>query len=137
MPAGQIDTLLDLWAASLLKHNDAPPFTSHKDMYKAIDSIAHGDVKWENVKLKYTGELPAENVPSWMLAEHEIWYRNAKSIANNMLANRDFVGEIDPAPLRDYDENGARQYHNFMSGEWVWTQAVRYCFEGYYINSMY
>ncbi|KAI6004160.1 hypothetical protein EDD15DRAFT_2192066 [Pisolithus albus] len=30
MSAWQIDTLLDLWAASLLKYDDQPPFSDHK-----------------------------------------------------------------------------------------------------------
>ncbi|KAG2148684.1 uncharacterized protein EDB93DRAFT_1240462 [Suillus bovinus] len=45
--AKQIDTLLDLWAASLIKHNDAPPFTGHRDLYDTIDATPLGDVPWK------------------------------------------------------------------------------------------
>ncbi|KAG2055893.1 hypothetical protein BDR06DRAFT_981633 [Suillus hirtellus] len=32
MSAKQIDMLLDLWATTLIKHNNAPPFANHKDI---------------------------------------------------------------------------------------------------------
>ena len=38
MSAGNIDRLLEMWAASQLKHNDSPPFRNHKDLYSTIDS---------------------------------------------------------------------------------------------------
>ncbi|KAG2113347.1 hypothetical protein BD769DRAFT_1630072 [Suillus cothurnatus] len=47
MSAKQIDTLLNLWAATLIKHNNAPPFANHKDMYATIDAIPLGDVPWK------------------------------------------------------------------------------------------
>jgi len=37
MSGGNIDILLNLWATSLFKHDDQPPFTSHQDLYAAID----------------------------------------------------------------------------------------------------
>lgn len=131
MPAGQIDTILDLWVASLLPHGDTPPFANHKDLYDTIDSVRHGDVPWESFKLQYEGETPAVNAPSWMMDVHEIWYRDPRIVIQNMLANLDFAGEMDMAPLRNYNSDGERQYQNFMSGDWAWTQAV--CYHHLYI----
>ncbi|KAG2101879.1 uncharacterized protein F5147DRAFT_746938 [Suillus discolor] len=55
MSTKQIDTLLDLWAATLIRHNDAPPFANHKDMYAAIDATPLGDVPWKSSMMCYNG----------------------------------------------------------------------------------
>lgn len=44
MSQGDINTLMDLWAATLLKHGDTPPFSNYQDMDKVIDSIPLGVV---------------------------------------------------------------------------------------------
>ncbi|KIK82056.1 hypothetical protein PAXRUDRAFT_154653 [Paxillus rubicundulus Ve08.2h10] len=54
MPAAQIDSLLDIWAASLLGSGGEPLFMDHKDLYKTIDSTTLGDVKWENFSIQYS-----------------------------------------------------------------------------------
>jgi len=123
MSAGDIDTLLDLWASSLLKYNDHPPFADHNDLYNTIDSIHVGDVPWQSFSTQYNGPKPEANVPSWMSAEYEVWFRDPHAVAKNMLANPDFVGEMDFAPYEEYDGD-ERQYCNLMSGEWAWQQAV-------------
>ena len=33
MSAPNINKLLDLWASTLLKHNEPPPFANHLDLY--------------------------------------------------------------------------------------------------------
>ncbi|KAG1775762.1 hypothetical protein EV702DRAFT_953773, partial [Suillus placidus] len=59
MSAPNINTLLDLWAASLLKHDDQPPFADNKDLHKTIDNIPIGGVNWQSFKIQYSGEKPA------------------------------------------------------------------------------
>lgn len=54
MPAKQIDTLLDIWAESLRDAGGRPLFTSHNDLYKTIDAIPLGNVKWQSFTVKYT-----------------------------------------------------------------------------------
>jgi hypothetical protein len=66
MSASDIDILLDLWAASLLKHGDEPPFTSHEDLYDSIDATPLGDVPWEGFSVRYNGARPLSAVPSWI-----------------------------------------------------------------------
>ena len=67
-----------------------------------------------------------------MTTEYTIWYRNPQRLFHNMLGNPEFAGHIDYAPLRQFSpsEDGdelVREYENFMSGDWVWKQAVRPC----------
>ena len=42
MSGGNIDTLLELWAASQLEHGASPPFSNHRDMYSTIDATSQG-----------------------------------------------------------------------------------------------
>ncbi|KAI0069536.1 hypothetical protein K474DRAFT_1577148, partial [Panus rudis PR-1116 ss-1] len=101
---GKIDHILTVWAASLLKatkgdFDAAPPFANHVDMHNIIDSIPLGDAPWHSFTASYTGPRPTEgDVPSWMTAEHEIWYCDPQTIIRNMLANPDFENEFDTAP---------------------------------------
>jgi Plavaka transposase len=125
MSAGDIDDLLDLWAASLFKHNDHPPFADHNDMYSTIDATPRGDVAWESFTTEYTGERPEGDIPPWMDAEYQVWFRDPLTVVKNMLANPDFDGEFDYTPFQEFDSNGERQFQNFFSGDWVWEQAVR------------
>jgi hypothetical protein len=126
MSAGDIDTLLELWATTLLASDSMPPFANHRDLYKTIDNARVGDVPWENFNVQYDGPLP-EEPPSWMVNQFEVWYRNPRDVINNMLANTDFANEMDTAPFREYTTNGDRRYQHFMSGDWAWNQAVSTC----------
>ncbi|KAG1802552.1 uncharacterized protein BJ212DRAFT_1449973 [Suillus subaureus] len=93
MSAGQIDTLLDLWAATLIKHNDSPPFTGHHNLYETIDSTPLGAFS--------CGTRPAEDVLPWMTAEYDIEY----------------------VLYQDYMDDNKCCYKNFLSGDWAWKQA--------------
>jgi hypothetical protein len=59
-----------------------------------------------------------------MTADYTIWYRDPRQLFRFMLQNPDFATAFDYTPLHQYDENGNRQYQNFMSGDWAWRQAV-------------
>jgi hypothetical protein len=124
MSGGHIDTLLKLWAVSLAPHGDSPPFKSHDDMYDTIDSTALGDVNWESFSLRYNGDLPDGEVPSWMRAEHDVWFRDPRKLVENLLANPDFNNEFDYSPVQEYDAEGNHRFQNFMSGDWAWKHAV-------------
>lgn len=123
MSAGNINTLLNLWAASLIKYGDDPPFINTEDLYRKIDSTSLGDVKWESFSMSYQGEQPDGNVPTWMTTKSDVWFRNPLAVADRILGNVDFNGEMDYAPFREYVD-GKRQLKDFMSGEWAWKQAV-------------
>jgi hypothetical protein len=125
MSAGDINLLLNLWAASLLIHNDDPPFTDAKDLYTTIDSIPLGDVAWESFSLQYNGTKPAGAVPPWMQAEYDVWFRDPLTLVHNLLSNPDFKSGFDYAPYQEHTTNGVHRFHDFMSGNWAWNQAVR------------
>ncbi|KAG2159113.1 uncharacterized protein EDB93DRAFT_1283956 [Suillus bovinus] len=98
MPAGQIDRLLDLWASTLTKHNDSPPFADHRDLYHVIDTLMDG--------------------------EYEVWFRDPREVARNVLANSTYTKEIDYCLYREHSTEGDKcQWKDFMSGDWVWDQA--------------
>ncbi|KAG2108355.1 uncharacterized protein F5147DRAFT_773568 [Suillus discolor] len=124
MSTGDINILLDLWAATLLKHNDKPPFADCHDLHKTIDSTPVGDVKWQSFKVQYTGEKPAHDVPPWMDQSHDVWYRDPHEVIQNMLANPDYATEMDYQPYREFStDDNTRQWQDFMSGDWAWNQA--------------
>jgi len=111
-------------ANSLALHGDIPPFLSHDDLYETIDAIPVGGVPWQSFTFTYEGPKPADNPPKWMDAEYVVWYRDPHQLLLNMLKHPEFAESFNYAPLRQYDENGDRQYKNFMSGDWGWKQAV-------------
>ncbi|KAF8488764.1 hypothetical protein F5888DRAFT_1796301 [Russula emetica] len=123
MSAGHIDTLLNLWAASLLGHGDEPPFSNHTKLYDTIDSTPLGDVPWEAFNLKYGDTLPENEVPAWMTSEYVVWFRDPHFVIRNVLSNPDFEGEFDYAPYQEYDVSGNHRFQDFMSGNWAWKQA--------------
>ncbi|KAG1884298.1 hypothetical protein F4604DRAFT_1878722 [Suillus subluteus] len=124
MSAGDINVLLDLWATTLLKHNNKPPFADCHDLYKTIDSTPVGNVKWQSFQVKYTGEKPAYNVPPWMNESHDVWYRDPHEVIRNMLGNTDYAAEMDYQPYCEFlTDNDKRQWQDFMSSDWAWNQA--------------
>ena len=146
MSAGNINALLEIWAASVSKHNDTPPFSNAAELYSTIDRttlgqllfeicmhirltscVAYpGDVAWKHFKMSYSGdtnELP--DIPPWMLDEFSVYYRDPREVAVNMISNPDFKSEIDFGPYRTLDATRTRHLRDFMSGEWAWRQAVR------------
>jgi hypothetical protein len=130
MSAGNINTLLDLWAATLLKHDESPPFANAADMYETIDSTPLGDVPWQSFSVTYNGDAPGSSPPQWMYTEYEVWFRDPRFVVRNMVDNPDYKDGFDMTPIRLFDIKDHRQYENFMSGDWAWDEAVRFhvCF---------
>jgi Plavaka transposase len=95
MSTKQISTLLDLWATTLIKHDDASPFANHKDMYATIDVTPLGDVPWKTFLMCFNGIKPEQNVPPWMNVQYDVWYRDPLQIVHNMLTNPAFDGGIE------------------------------------------
>ncbi|KAG2135326.1 hypothetical protein DEU56DRAFT_738053 [Suillus clintonianus] len=124
MSGPQIDTLLDLWAATLVKYNDRPPFANHKDLYHTIDSSPLGDVPWQSFSVKYCGDIPDVDVPPWMNGSYDVWFRDPREVIRNMLANPMYADEVDYQPYREYaSATDERQWKDFMSADWAWDQA--------------
>ncbi|KAM6489655.1 hypothetical protein JOM56_014891 [Amanita muscaria] len=123
-PAAQIDHLMDIWACKTPE--TGPPFADHKDLYDAIDSIELGDAPWNSFGVSYSGNIPSDEdseVPPWMLAEYEVWYRNPLAVLENQLANPVFKGKFHAAPFREWKSDDERVWGDVMSGNWAWKQA--------------
>ena len=130
MSALKIDTLMELWAVysglqdpKNTSSSTPSPFYKHGDMYDTIDAISVGGMPWQSISLLYDSPIP-ENPPSWMEAEHTVWFRDPHLFFKNMLDNPKFQNSIDYAPLWQYDTDDQHHYQNFMSGDWAWKQAV-------------
>lgn len=107
MSAGQIDALMDIWAATLLEsdpHNPQrkmPPFQDAKHLYDVIDSTPLAGTKWSRLSIKYSGnQLPSDRLP-WMDQLFDVWYRNPLACIHDMLANPDFKDSFDHTPYRE------------------------------------
>jgi hypothetical protein len=124
MSAGDINFLLSLWGASLTIHGDEPPFANAMDMYNTIDSTPLGSLAWESFSLQYNGARPVDNVPSWMEAEYDVWFRDPRILVHNLLSNPDFKSDFDYAPFQEHTSDGTHRFQDFMSGNWAWMQAV-------------
>ncbi|KAG2147840.1 uncharacterized protein EDB93DRAFT_1103923 [Suillus bovinus] len=123
MSAKQIDTLLDLWAATLIKHNDAPPFANYRDMYTTIDATPLSDTPWKSFTLCYNGAKPEQDVLLWMDGQYDVWYRDPLQMTRSILANCAFNGGIKYSPYHNYTTKDKQYFKKFMSGDWVWKQA--------------
>jgi len=65
------------------------------------------------------------NPPSWMQQPYEVWYRDVREVVHQILGNPSYPDEMDLRPFREFSSEGdQRQYCDFMSGDWVWDQAV-------------
>jgi hypothetical protein len=124
MSAKHTDFLLSLWAATLAKHGDKPPFADHKDLHDTIDASELGDIRWESFEAEYSGEKPSINRPPWMDAPYDVWFRDPRLSARNILSNPSVANELDLRPYREFSIQDERQWKDFMSGDWAWEQAV-------------
>ncbi|KAG1808945.1 uncharacterized protein BJ212DRAFT_1448903 [Suillus subaureus] len=117
MPANQADCLLNLWATTLLKHGNSPPFADHCNLYATIDSIPLGGVKWQGFSCTYSDEKPDGNYPPWMDGSYD-------EVVCKILANPTYSDEMDYQSYHKYSTNGdEHQFQDFMSADWTWDQA--------------
>lgn len=123
MSNAQFDRLMELWATDAAREGKEPPFSGSREFQGVIDSI-EGGVEWKRFEVRYNGELPDSEVPNWMVEPLEVYYRDPKAVLLNILQNRSFDDEFKYSPYREY-KNMKRQWSEFMSGNWVWDQAVR------------
>ena len=124
MSASDIDTLLNLWNASAAARGESGPFQNHKDVYDTIDATPLGDIPWKSFSLQYNGNKPEGEVPSWMDANYDVWHYDVRQLVHNIISNPDFENGFDYTPYQERDGDQSRHYHNFMSANWSWKQAV-------------
>ena len=80
----------------------------------SIDSTPIGDAPWKNFRVRYTGNRPLGDPPSWMNQTYDVWYHDPRAVIKNILLNADFDGEIDYVPYHDFLEDDSRRYKDFM-----------------------
>ena len=124
MSAHNLDFPMQLWHASLVRHGDSAPFRDHRDLYSTINATPIGGVLWEGFNITYNGPEPENNAPAWMNQSFEVYFRDPRLLFVEMLGNPSFANDFDYMPYREFDANGTRRYQHFMSGNWVWKQAV-------------
>ena len=105
-------------------HTRDLPYPDHKSLYETIDSIPHGESRWQSFKASYSGTIPDQDPPPWMVREYDVWFRDPRRVLHNQLANRDFDQQFDYAPKQVFTEDDKRIWLDFMSGNWAWRQAV-------------
>ena len=115
MSASDIDTLLNLWGASAAAQGGAQPFQNHRDLYDTIDSTPLGDVLWESFFLRFNGDHPEDQVPSWMNTEYEFWFRNPCKLVHNIFSNPDFKDGFNYWPYQEHDADENHHYYNLIS----------------------
>ena len=119
MSAGGIDQLMKICAAHGAEQGETPPFIDHKDLYKSIDATPLANIPWQSFVTSYNGEIPQEGkVPSWMTAEHTVWFWDPCLLIHSMLSNPNFRDTFDMLPYQEYDTNGNHWYCNFMSASY-------------------
>ena len=127
MSAKNIDKLFNIWEASLVRFDAAPPFTNSGDMYKTTDSTPYGDAWWESFTIHYNihKDPPSNQAPAaWKTAEYNGWFYDPCKLIRNIIANHAFDGEFNYAPYQEYDCKGQHRFHDVFSGNWCWQQAV-------------
>ncbi|KAI6155605.1 hypothetical protein BKA82DRAFT_4326734 [Pisolithus tinctorius] len=126
MSAKKLDTLLEIWAASLLALGGDPLFNNHAELYHVIDSTCVGEVPWEDFTIRYTAEVRDEETAPWMFDNYDVWYRDPQKVIHNILASSNLVAEMDYVLYREYDAtNNERHWQDFMSGNWAWEEVDR------------
>jgi hypothetical protein len=134
MSGNGIDELMEILAARQWEQygddDPSPPFANARDLYNIIDATELGDVPWQGFAVKYDGEVPVNDAPSWMSTSYDVWFRDPLLVMESQIGNRDFGNEMDYAPKRVFGRTRMRQFCDLMSGDWAWEQAVRGLFLG-------
>ncbi|KAJ7884272.1 hypothetical protein B0H13DRAFT_2537445 [Mycena leptocephala] len=118
-----INTALDIWAVSLLKHGESAPWKDARELYTTIDSIQDGQAPWKTYTLRYSGPLPPGTPPKWMTQSYELCTRDVRQLLHNQLGTTAFKDHVNLVPYRQFNHSGRRVWSNLMSGDWAWKQA--------------
>ncbi|KAJ7443373.1 hypothetical protein FB451DRAFT_1437560 [Mycena latifolia] len=124
MSSKNIDNLLEMWALSLMKHDDLyiahnlGPFHDYKHIYETIDATTVGDAPWKCFQTEALNV--GDDAPAWARQQYEVWYRDPDIVIANMLDNPDFDGAFNTTPYVHIDADGKRHWSDFMSANFAW-----------------
>ncbi|KAI6042368.1 hypothetical protein EDC04DRAFT_2866821 [Pisolithus marmoratus] len=127
MPASQINTLLEIWAASLIELGSNPLFANHMDLYRVIDSMSVGTVKWENFKITYKCKCQdrqnADEQDELIELAGLGGQDDPHQVIHNLLGCTNIKDEMDFIPYQEFNAmNKQRHWEDFMSGDWAWEE---------------
>ncbi|KAL4069122.1 hypothetical protein J3A83DRAFT_4359153 [Scleroderma citrinum] len=114
MLQSHVNSLMQLWMASMLHHKDQSPFTNHSDLHQVTDAIPHGDIPWKSIQVKYSA------TSYWIMKCYNAWYYDPNTVISNLLGNPDFHEHFDYTPCHEFEPTGQCQWENFMSCNWAW-----------------
>ena len=123
MSQGNINSLLELWALSLMKHEDLGPFDNYQHIYDTIDATELGNAPWKYFKAGVKEELP-EDALSWKQQTYDVYYHDPDVVIANLLDNPDFNNEYDTTPYVELDAQGECYWSNFMSANFPFKCCV-------------
>ena len=127
MPAGRIDSLMDILAA--FDASGTPPFSNHKDLYGCIDAISP-ERTWQCISITHADANTFvdgdPSVPAWKKATYDMWIRDPKSLIQKQLSNPEIKDFIDYAPCQGFGNNHQQVWSDFMTGNWAWEQCVSF-----------
>ncbi|KAG2128044.1 uncharacterized protein EDB93DRAFT_1243604 [Suillus bovinus] len=86
MSAGDINILLDLWAATLLKYNDKPPLRTTVICIKLL-TLRQWVMSNGNPSRSSTLGEARNQCTTLMDQSHDVWYRDPHEVIQNMLGN--------------------------------------------------
>ncbi|KAF8139321.1 hypothetical protein K438DRAFT_1785789 [Mycena galopus ATCC 62051] len=122
--AAEINTALDLWAASTMGTDRSTPWNNAADLYADIDRIQEGNAPWKTHIIRYSGALPPGTPPRWMTQPYELCVRDLREVLHHQLGTRSFKEHVNYVPYRQFNHAGKRAWSNLMSGDWAWKQAT-------------
>ncbi|TFK58882.1 hypothetical protein BDN72DRAFT_781471 [Pluteus cervinus] len=123
MSQPNMNYLLHLWALSLMKYGALGPFANYQHLFDTIDATSVGDVPWKCLMVEPDRDgVPPDSLPSWKRQDYEVWYRDPDVVIKNMLDNPDFDGEFDYHPYVHLNRDGKREWCDYMSANFAWTQ---------------
>ncbi|KAJ6599442.1 hypothetical protein B0H10DRAFT_2167549 [Mycena sp. CBHHK59/15] len=118
MSSKNIDQLLEMWALSMMKHDDLGPFQDYKEVYETIDTTTVGDAPWKCFQTEPLN--PAADAPAWAWERYKIWHRDPDVVIANMLDNPDLDRAFDTTPYIQVDTQGKHRWSDFMSTNFAW-----------------
>ncbi|KAJ7241483.1 hypothetical protein B0H12DRAFT_1236970 [Mycena haematopus] len=118
-----INTALDLWAASVIQFGGHVPWKNAAELNATIDDIQSGHMPWKTYQMWYTGPLPPGAPPRWMTQVYEVCTRDLRQVLHHQLGTTDFKDYVDMVPYRQFNHTRQRVWSNLMSGDWAWKQA--------------
>lgn len=118
---GDVDILMWLWALTMADHY--APFEDHMDMLTTIDSIQEGDAPWQSFSAKYSGAHLPVNPPDWMVEGYTVYYRDPRTVIQNVISNPAFNGQFDYSPYMEFEDE-SWWWSDVMSGDWAWEKAA-------------